>query len=72
MFMSIPRRRVRTTSAAWPIIAAGPKASARNWASTFHRLVTDQPLELALSDFLRSRRRRNKLIRRRMPAFPSS
>ena len=35
--------------------------------AAFHRLVTDQPLELALVDFLRGRNRRNKLIRRRAP-----
>ena len=40
--------------------------------AAFHRLVTDQPLELALSEFLRSRHRRNKLIRRRVPAFSRS
>jgi uncharacterized protein (DUF58 family) len=48
------------------------EAICQKLGATFHRLVTDQPLELALSDFLRSRRRRNKLIRRRVPAFPSS
>jgi uncharacterized protein (DUF58 family) len=36
--------------------------------AAFHRLVTDQPLELAMVEFLRSRSRRNKLIRRRTPA----
>ena len=40
--------------------------------AAFHRLVTDQPLELALVDFLRGRSRRNKLIRRRGSAFSSS
>ena len=40
--------------------------------AAFHRLVTDQPLELALVDFLRGRSRRNKLIRRRVAAFSSS
>jgi len=30
----------------------------------FHRLVTDQPLELALHDFLRHRQRRGKRVRR--------
>jgi uncharacterized protein (DUF58 family) len=40
--------------------------------AAFHRLVTDQPLELVLIDFLRGRRRRNKLIRRRVLAFSSS
>jgi hypothetical protein len=37
--------------------------------ASFYRLVTDQPLELALVDFLRGRHRRNKLIRRGTPAF---
>jgi uncharacterized protein (DUF58 family) len=37
----------------------------RNLGFAFHRLVTSQPLELALLDFLRSRNRRGKLIRRR-------
>jgi hypothetical protein len=36
--------------------------------ASFYRLVTDQPLELALVDFLRGRHRRNKLIRRGIPA----
>jgi uncharacterized protein (DUF58 family) len=38
----------------------------------FHRLVTDQPLELAMVEFLRGRSRRNKLIRRRAPAVAST
>ena len=38
----------------------------------FHRLLTNQPLELALHDFLRSRSRRGKRIRRRTPATSSS
>jgi uncharacterized protein (DUF58 family) len=38
----------------------------------FHRLMTDQPLELALHDFLRIRNRRGKRIRRRTPATTSS
>lgn len=37
--------------------------------ATFHRLVTSQPLELALIEFLRGRSHRNKLIRRRVPAL---
>jgi len=37
--------------------------------AAFHRLVTDQPLELALVDFLRGRSRRNKRVRRRVPKF---
>jgi uncharacterized protein (DUF58 family) len=37
----------------------------------FHRLVTNQPLELALRDFLRLRSRRGKRIRRRNPSTPA-
>ena len=40
--------------------------------AAFHRVVTDQPLELALLDFLRGRSRRNKLVRRRSQASKSS
>jgi uncharacterized protein (DUF58 family) len=36
----------------------------------FHGLVTNQPLELALNEFLRLRSRRGKRIRRRSPATP--
>ena len=44
----------------------------RQWGISFHRVLTHQPLELALLDFLRSRRRRGKSIRRRSrPAFAS-
>jgi uncharacterized protein (DUF58 family) len=35
--------------------------------AAFYRMVTDQPLELALVEFLRGRSRRNKLVRRRVP-----
>ena len=34
--------------------------------AAYDRVVTDQPLERALSDFLRGRRRRGKLVRRRV------
>lgn len=37
----------------------------RKLGFAFHRIVTNQPLELALLDFLRSRNRRGKLIRHR-------
>ena len=37
----------------------------------FHRLITNQPLELALHDFLRVRHRRGKRIRRRTPSTSS-
>jgi uncharacterized protein (DUF58 family) len=40
--------------------------------AAYHRVVTNQPLELALVEFLRSRSRRNKLVRRRVPAFSST
>ena len=40
----------------------------RRLGISFHRLTTDQPLELCLSDFLRSRNRRGKLVRRRVQA----
>lgn len=36
----------------------------RQLGISFHRLVTNRPLEFALSDFLRSRSRRGKLVRR--------
>lgn len=35
----------------------------RNLGFAFHRMATNQPLELALLDFLRSRSRRGKLVR---------
>lgn len=41
------------------------KGICRNLGFAFHRVVTNQPLELALLDFLRSRNRRGKLIRHR-------
>jgi uncharacterized protein (DUF58 family) len=37
----------------------------RRLGISFHRLTTDKSLELCLSDFLRSRSRRGKLVRRR-------
>jgi uncharacterized protein (DUF58 family) len=37
----------------------------RRLGISFHRVTTDRPLELCLSDFLRSRSRRGKLVRRR-------
>jgi uncharacterized protein (DUF58 family) len=47
------------------------EAICRKLGATFHRLVTDQPLEAALVEFLRGRSRRNKLIRRRVSSFAS-
>ena len=43
----------------------GVEAICRNLGFAFHRVLTDQPLELALLDFLRGRARRGKLVRRR-------
>src|SRR5215218_1570744 len=43
---------------------AGIESACRKLGAAYHRLTTDQPLELALFDFLRSRMQRGKLIRR--------
>jgi uncharacterized protein (DUF58 family) len=43
----------------------GVEAVCRKLGFAFHRFLTDRPLDLALLDFLRSRVRRGKLIRRR-------
>ncbi len=43
----------------------GVEAVCRKLGFAFHRIMTDRPLDLALLDFLRSRVRRGKLIRRR-------
>jgi uncharacterized protein (DUF58 family) len=43
----------------------GVAAICRKLGFAFHRVVTDRPLDSALLDFLRSRARRGKLIRRR-------
>jgi uncharacterized protein (DUF58 family) len=43
----------------------GVQSLCRKFGFTFRRLVTDQPLELALFDFLKSRQRRGKFARRR-------
>ncbi|HEV7924119.1 MAG TPA: DUF58 domain-containing protein [Verrucomicrobiae bacterium] len=43
----------------------GVEAVCRKLGFAFHRVLTDRPLDLALLDFLRSRVRRGKLIRRR-------
>jgi uncharacterized protein (DUF58 family) len=42
------------------------QAICRKLGFAFHRVVTDQPLDAALLDFLRSRSRRGKLVRRRL------
>jgi uncharacterized protein (DUF58 family) len=44
----------------------------QNLGAAYHRVVTDQPLEMALVDFLRGRSRRNKLVRRRARSFSST
>lgn len=43
------------------------EAICRKLGAAYHRIITNQPLELALVDFLRGREHRNKLIRRRAP-----
>jgi uncharacterized protein (DUF58 family) len=43
----------------------GVEAICRKLGFAFHRVVTDRPLDQALLDFLRSRARRGKLVRRR-------
>jgi uncharacterized protein (DUF58 family) len=43
----------------------GVEAICRKLGVAFHRVLTDRPLDVALLDFLRSRVRRGKLIRRR-------
>jgi uncharacterized protein (DUF58 family) len=42
----------------------GVEKICRRLGISFHRAVSDQPLELSLSDFLRSRSRRGKMVRR--------
>jgi hypothetical protein len=41
------------------------EAICRKLGVAFHRVVTDRSMDLALQDFLRSRARRGKLVRRR-------
>jgi uncharacterized protein (DUF58 family) len=43
----------------------GVEAICRKLGFAFHRVVTDRPMDAALLDFLRSRARRGKMIRRR-------
>jgi uncharacterized protein (DUF58 family) len=50
----------------------GVETVCRKLGFAFHRVVTNQPLELALFDFLKSRRRRGKVIRRRTQATLAS
>ena len=47
------------------------EALCQKLGASFHRLVTNQPLELALAEFLRGRSRRNKLVRRHARAVSS-
>ena len=49
----------------------GAETVCQRLGAEFHRVVTNRPLELALTDFLRGRARRNQLIRRRVPARAS-
>jgi uncharacterized protein (DUF58 family) len=44
----------------------------RKLGAAFHRIVTYQPLEIALAEFLRARSRRNKLVRRRVRSSAST
>jgi len=44
----------------------GVEQICRRLGISFHRVTTDKPLEMSLSDFLRSRSRRGKLVRRRV------
>jgi uncharacterized protein (DUF58 family) len=44
----------------------GVEQICRRLGISFHRVTTDKPLELGLSDFLRSRSRRGKVVRRRI------
>ena len=50
----------------------GVEGICRKLGFAFHRVVTNQPLDLALHDFLRSRNRRGKRIRRRTQAMSPS
>ncbi len=49
----------------------GVEVICRKLGVAFHRVLTDRPLDLALLDFLRSRARRGKLIRRRQQRAPA-
>jgi uncharacterized protein (DUF58 family) len=44
----------------------------RNFGFAFHQVLTNRPLELALLDFLRSRSRRGKQVRRRTQGASSA
>ena len=47
------------------------EAICQKMGASFHRLITNQPLEMALVEFLRGRSRRNKLVRRHQRAGTS-
>ena len=49
----------------------GVETICRKLGFTFHRVVTDQPMDMALFNFLQSRKRRGKLVRRRTQSTPS-
>ena len=49
----------------------GVETICRKLGFTFHRVVTDQPMDMALFHFLQSRKRRGKLVRRRTQSTPS-
>lgn len=50
----------------------GVEQICRRLGISFHRVTTDKPLELSLSDFLRSRSSRGKTVRRRVQIGPST
>jgi uncharacterized protein (DUF58 family) len=41
------------------------EGACRKFGSAFYRITTDQPMDLALRDFLRARSRRGRMVRRR-------
>src|SRR5471032_1108169 len=49
----------------------GVEAICRKLGFAFHRVVTNEPMDIALFNFLQSRNRRGKLIRRRTQSKPS-
>ena len=50
---------------------AGIESVCRKLGAAYHRLTTDQPLELALFDFLRARMQRGKFVRRAQRTAPA-
>jgi len=49
----------------------GVETICRKLGFAFHRIVTNEPMDIALFNFLQSRNRRGKLIRRRTQSTPS-